>query len=235
VSFISMIQEVCGRIGIVKPNAVISNTDPQIIQLASIANGEGQDLARRYAWQILQKETSFTTVATQVQGAIGTIAPGYRYIINDTIWNRSLRRPVFGPNSPQTWQQQKAFNINGPWNQFRIQNDNINFFPTPTAGQSCFFEYISKYWCTSQDGSASRTSWLADSDVGLLDEEIMQLGIIWRWKQTKGLQYAEDMASYERFVADATARDGGKQRLNLAGSTHDLYPAILVPAGSWPL
>jgi hypothetical protein len=126
---LQIIQTVCKRVGIVSPNSAIGSTDQQIIQLVSLSEEEGQEQAKRYPWQVLQGEATFTTVAAQVQGNMDTIAPGWDYIVNDTIWNRSLRRPVYGPRSPQDWQQQKAMQINGPFNSFRIIGGQINFYP----------------------------------------------------------------------------------------------------------
>ena len=69
---------------------------------------EGQTLADRYPFEALQREATFTTVATQVQTALSSVTTGFNYIVNDTIWNRTLRRPVYGPKSQQDWQQSKA-------------------------------------------------------------------------------------------------------------------------------
>ena len=234
-SLLTLITQVCSRIGsVAAPSSVSSSSDPQIIQLMALANEEGQDLCRRYPWQRLQNESHFTTVATESQGAIGTLAgSGFDYVLNDIMWNRSLRRPVFGPLTAQDWQQLKAQNITGPWNQFRIRGSNVLFIPAPTAGQSIYFEWLSKYWCTGAGGDAE--TWAADADTAYLDETVMVSGIIWRWKQYKGLEYAEDYNKYERQVADLMARDGGKQRLNL-NSGNIGYPAgTFVPIGSWNL
>lgn len=231
-SLLTIIQEACSLIGILKPNAVYSSTDQQIVQLRSIANEEGQELAR-YPWQSLTLEATFTTVASESQGVITAIAPGYKSIINNTIWNRSLLRPVFGPMSPSEWQQLKAQTMSGPFNQFRIVGNLIKFTPVPTAGESCYFEYLTKNWVTSGDGLTSRSAWGADDDISLLDEDLMTSGIIWRWKQIKGLQYAEDFNKYERHKMDLQATNGGKPTLNLNGTSLDIYPGVIVPSGSW--
>lgn len=231
-SCLQIIQTACRRIGILSPNAAISSTDAQIIQLLSLSEEEGQEQAKRYTWQALQNEATFTTVAAQVQTTVAAITTGFNYIVNDTIWNRTLRRPVYGPKSQQDWQQAKAMQINGPFNSFRIIADSINFYPSPVAGQSCYFEYISKNWI---DTSAASTSsiWTNDADTPKLDDQLMILGTIWRWKAEKGLDYAEDYAKYERMIADAMARDGGKSTLNMSGAKYDIQPGIFVPAGSW--
>ena len=231
---LQIIQSVAKRIGIPSPNTVVSSQDPQIIQIAELSNEEGQEQAARYQWQNLLQEASFTTLAAELQGTMATIAPGMNYILNDTIWNRTLRRPVFGPRTPQSWQQQKAFAINGPWSSFRVKGDELYMYPTPTAGQSCYFEYISKNWCESTV-NITYASWSADTDVSLLDERLMILGTVWRWKAAKGLEYAEDFAKYERALADVMGRDGSKDWINLSNTKYDIYPGVVVPAGSWSL
>lgn len=230
---LSIIQDVCGRLGLPAPTSVVGNTDVQISNLLSLCNEEGQELAARYEWSALQNEATYTTLATEIQGAIATIAPGLNYIINDTIWNRSLRRPVFGPKTPQGWQQNKAFAINGPWSNFRIMGGQLKMYPVPTAGESCYFEYISKYWCTDSTGATGRSAFAADDDLPVLDEQLITLGTIWRWKKLKGFEYAEDFSTYERRVLDAMGRDGSKDWLSISNTKYDIFPGVVVPAGSW--
>ena len=232
---LQIVQSICKRIGIPSPNAALSSADPQIIQVVELCNEEGQELARRTPWTALQNEATYTTLAAEDQGSLAAIAPGLNFIINDTIWNRSLRRPVFGPKSPQSWQQNKAFAINGPWSNFRIKGNHLYMYPTPTAGESCYFEYVSKYWCTDSSGATGRYAWSADDDVSVLDDQIIVLGVVWRWKQMKGFEYSEDFNKYERAVMDAMARDGSKDWLSLTNTKYDVFPGVIVPAGSWNL
>lgn len=238
-NLLQLVQSACRRIGILAPNAVMSSTDPQIIQLLELSNEEGRELAFRYPWQALQREATFTTVATQVQTTLYAVTTLFSYIVNDTIWNRDLRRPVYGPNSQQDWQQAKAMQINGPFNRFRIIQNAINFYPIPTAGQHCYFEYLTSGWVMSLPNNAIPINdglsdvWTNDEDLSLLDDDLLILGMVWRWKAAKGLAYAEDFNKYEARLLDLQNRDAGKQQLNMAGAKYDIVPAVLVPAGSW--
>jgi len=228
---LQIIQTACKRIGILSPNAAVTATDQQIIQLVALAEEEGQELATRYPWEALQVEATFTTVAAQVQTTLAAITTGFDYIVNDTIWNRTLRRPVYGPKSQQDWQQSKALQINGPFNSFRIIADAINFYPNPVAGQTCAFEYQSRAWVNTASGTSD--TWTSDTDTPKLDGQLLVLGIIWRWRASKGLDYAEDFTKYERRVADAMARDGSKPKLDMSGALPDIQPVVLVPRGSF--
>lgn len=171
------------------------------------------------------------TVATQIQGAISTIAPGYNYIVNETIWNRTLRRPVYGPKSEQDWQQAQAMQINGPFNSYRIIGDSLNFYPAPAASQTCAFEFISRNWVTTTASTAS--AWVADTDTPKVDEQLLVLGTIWRWKEAKGLSFEADFQKYQKRLTDRLGRDGGKPILSMAGAKYDIQPGIFVPAGNW--
>ncbi len=190
-------------------------------------------MSDQYDWQALTVETSFTTVAQQVQGQLSTICPNLKNIINDTIWNRDLRRPVFGPLAAQRYEQLQAMVMQGPWNQFIIQGNNLIFFPVPQAGQHCWFEYTSQNWCQSASGVA-QSRFSADTDVLLLREDVFKLGMEWRWKKAKGLDYAQDFVDYETMLQNAKARDGSKDVINMGDVKYDIYPGILIPSGSWP-
>jgi hypothetical protein len=58
-------------------------------------------------------------------------------------------------------------------------------------------------------------------------------GLKWRWKKEKGLDYAEDLRTYETQVKDAMGRDGGKRVLNMNGCPSDAMPGVFIPQGSW--
>jgi len=221
---LTLVQTACARLGFLKPAAVVTSVDPQVQQFLALANEEGQSLSEATNWQALRKEGLFTTVAAQQQGTIATIAPGCKFIVNDTIWNRTLRMPVFGPLSPQQWQQQAAMFYQGHWNQFRIFDDTINFIPTPPAGQNCAFEYVSRNWT-----AAGFESFQDDNDASLLDEKLMVLGVIWRFKQAKGLDFTTDLTKYQRQLTNLIARETPKPILDLGG---DIYDGVGIPVGN---
>lgn len=230
---LTIIQDVAQRVNLPSPTSAAQSADPQVIQLVALANKEGEWLSNK-DWQVLTRETSFVTTAVQLQTTLDVTAPGLKNIINDTIWNRDLRRPVYGPMTAQRYQQVQAAVFAGPWNQFIIQGNDILFFPVPTAGQTCWFQYTTQNWCESSGGTG-QARFVMDSDVLLLREDLFKLGVEWRWKKAKGLEYAQEFADYEDFMADALARDGTKDIINMGSARYDIFPGVLVPSGSWPI
>lgn len=198
-------------------------------------NEAGQELAARATWQALKNEAVFTTVPAMVQGTIQALAgPGYAFMVNNTMWNRSQRRPIFGPLSDADWQQIQAMFVAGPFIQYHIEGNQLQFFPVPAAGQTVAFEWVSNLWCTSSTG-APQTSLLTDTDLALLDERVITLDALWRFKRANQLAYDEDYNKAQAAIEDLIARDGSKPTLNLKGAETDFFPGVLVPAGNFTL
>jgi hypothetical protein len=234
-TLLTLVQKTCRRINLNIPNSAYANADPQIQQIVELCNEEGQSSAERYPWQVLRAEGSFTTVATETQTTLSTCAPGFKYLINNTFFDRTLQREIRGPVSPTEWQLLKAQQLTGPYYQYTVRGNSILFNPIPTAGESVYFEYISKNWVSNAAASNTDSTFSADDDYALLDEDIMLMGIIWRWKQVKGFEYGEDFNKYEARIADAMARDGTKPTISMNGSNVDVYPGVRVPSGNWNL
>jgi hypothetical protein len=232
-SLLTLIQDVATELNLNSPSTVIGNTNKEVIQLLSLANREGKYLSRRYGWQVITTEATFTSVATESQGAMTTLAgTSFGWIKNDTVWNRTQNRPLIPVDDVQ-WQQMKSSQVTGPFESFRIRGGNFVVQPTMTAGETVAFEWVAKNFCESSGGT-DQARWAADSDVGLLDEDIMAAGILWRWKKAKGLDYAEDFNTYESLVADAMTRDGAKKRVSLRGGRSSRFLGNgNVKEGSW--
>lgn len=233
-SLLTMIQSVTDDLGINKPTTIIGNTSDDIEQLLALANNEGRDMASRYQWSALLKENTFTFQTQKDQGELnGTVVTDsdVDYIINDTIWDRTENIPLFGPMSPVLRQAHEAFSISGPYPRYYIRGKNLYFDTVPSANTGAF-EYKSKWWCESSAG-AGRAKWAADTDVGRLDENLMALGITWRWLRRKGMDYSEEMRTYEMRIVDKMAQDGTKRTISLDRTTDERKPGIIVPEGNW--
>lgn len=220
-SFLEIIQAAARLLGISVPSSAVGSSDTDTLQLLELLNQEGRDLSARYGWEVLMREVTFTTVATESQGTLASIIStndsghDIRYIVNDTIWNRTQRWAVLGPRAPRVWQAYKALSFSGPFSQYRIRGGSLLFNPAPSAGDTCVFEYLDKRWLTNSGGTTYYREVNADTDVPLLSDEIMLAGLRWRWRAAKKLDYSEEFNTYERMVLDAEVRDGTKKTLNL--------------------
>ena len=232
---LSTIQYFCGRTQLPVPLTVLGTTDKQILQVLRLLEEEGTDLSKRGDWQALTLEVSHTTLAAEDQGAMTSIATnGFRYIKNQTLWDRTSRLPVCGPLDSQDWQAMKAMVQTGPRYRYRIRGGKLLVNPSPPASDSWYFEYVSKNWILGVDGITYKQYFTLDTDTILLPEDLVLMGLRWRWKKEKNLDYAEDFNSYEAQVKNDLGRDGGKKTIYMDNQGWEgPRPGIVVPSGSW--
>lgn len=234
-TMLTIVQQFCQRTGLPKPSTVYGSTDTKVLQIMALLEEEGNDLAVAGAWQELQFQASHTTIAAEDQGAIDSIATnGFRYIKNQTIWDRTTKLPVLGPMSDKEWQALKAVIVTGPRYRFRIRGNHLLVNPAPPAGSAWYFEYQSKNWILEDDGVTYASSFSDDDDTPLLPESLLLSGLRWRWKKEKGLDYSEDFRTYEMQKKDALGRDGGKPIVYADNNPwRGPLPGIWVPDGNW--
>ena len=229
-TLLSIIRDVAGRLSLPQPTIVVTSTDKQVIQLLALANEEGKSLASRTRWQALVEEQTFVTVAAAIQAT--ALPADFDRFIDNSFFNRSTRRPMTGPISPRQWQWIQAQPVySTAYLMFRQRTGQFIITPTPPAGQTIAYEYVSKNWALSATSQA-QSSFLADTDTSLLDEELIGLGLRWRFLRAKGLDYAEEMATYEAQVEQAVARDGGAAALSISPGPIDLN-RVNLPDGNF--
>ena len=229
-TLLTMIQDACDLIPLARPSAVVSSTAQEVRELLGVAQEEGLELSRRYDWQKLTKEKTFTSVATETQTSM--VPSDLDRFVAETFWNRSKRRPFRGPVTAQEWQQVKSWTTSPVPEIFRYRGGDILVQPVPTAGDTFAYEYVSTQWCESSGGT-DQSAWAADADVGLLPERLMKLGIIWRWKAMKSFPFETDYQLYESQVQQAILRDKPQRTVNMALGERTRRPGIVVPDGDW--
>jgi len=220
-------------LGIPQPTAVFGNTNAQVVQLASLMNQEGQELADYHQWQALTKSNSFTTVAIQPQA--GAIPSDFARFVNNSMWDQTTARPVKGPISEQSFQMFQAFPVYTNVNPVFLMRENVIIFqPAPAAGDTVAYSYISNQWCQSSGGTG-QTAFAADSDTAKIPENLITLGVIWRFKKAKGFDYSEEYRTYQSQRQETISRDGGAPNLNMTYGLNRVSPfAANILSGNWP-
>lgn len=116
-------------------------------------------------------------------------------------------RPCVAIYRDGDWAELKSRNWAGVQRYFRLRGSEIDFFkPVPTGG-IVTLSYVSKNWVTKSDGTTPKEIWNIEDDVSLLPGHILQLGVIWRFRRHKGLQYLDRKVEYEAELARAISDD----------------------------
>jgi hypothetical protein len=78
--------------------------------------------------------------------------------------------------------------------RFLLRKPTIEVAPVPAGVVT--LEYVSSYWVRSTDATL-RPGFLDDSDVSLIPEDIIVLGMKWRWRRMKGRPFDDELTEYE--------------------------------------
>lgn len=129
----------------------------------------------------------------------------YEHMIVQTQWDRGFRWQLLGPLDAQEWQVLKSgISPTGPRRRFRIMNNLLYIDPIPYDTNQLVLEYYSNNWCQNNAGQ-TQALWQNDTDTYILDDDTFILGLIWRFRMAKGLDYSEErqmwLDSINRFKA----------------------------------
>lgn len=167
----------------------------------------------------------------------------FDHYIGDTWWDVTNHWILFGPDSPQRYQQEVSGIVTtGPRRHFRqlgrATGNNYRLWPPIATQENNFsleFQYISLYAVQAVAGTYQQR-FTADTDVPTLEDEMLVMDLKWRFFQIKQLDYAPLQAEFLDYVNRRIAQDGGNTVLSLAhgGVSDYLISPAQVPDGNWP-
>lgn len=188
-TLLSIAQAAADEVQIIRPGSIVGNVNDDARRFLRYANKVGTRLMKAYPWQALRKETTFTATGTETQSSV--LASDFDRMVAETFWNRTGRVLVTGPVSPVRWNGLKAGDSGGTPRRFILRGNAILTAPAFAGGESCAFEYVSDLWVdTDGDGAGDASSWQADDDTALIDEELILYGIVYEWLASEELDSA---------------------------------------------
>ena len=99
---------------------------------------------------------------------------------------------------------------------FRIEGSRIYIHPTPNVtGDTIAFDYYSRNTVVLQSDSSHASDWASDNDTSRFDEELLTMGLKWRFLQSKGMPFEPEYKEYEAIKDELTADNGGKRMITL--------------------
>ncbi len=195
------------------PASIIGNENETAVLSLALINRALLEVRRRSNWDQLTVRHTVTTVATQEEYPLPS---DFKKFITMTWWDKTNRWPVEGPVTAAVWEALKTSIVTGTIRRVvRIfkgatSNDRkIFIFPTPpTSGDEITLEYISD-GLVQDTGGTLKTTFTADTDVSLLDEDVVALCFKWRFLQAQGQPYVEEFRDCEAAIADLIGDNGG--------------------------
>jgi len=193
-----------------RPATIAANTNPDAQNALRIINKCGKWMQKAYDWQILRKEQTFTSIAAETQ--TGALPSDFDRFIPETFWDRSSNNLITGPVSPVEWQGLKVQSFSSQNKKFALRGGAILTQPALAVGVSCAFEYIKVNWCAAAGGGADKAAFTIDTDVALIDEELLTRAAILEYLAGEGQPYTKalrDFTDYFDRVTNIEVADGG--------------------------
>lgn len=213
-TLLTICTDAADEVGINRPSSIVGNVSPDAQKLLRLAKKVGLMCMKKFPWQILRKEQTFTALATEEQ--TGILPSDFDRIVTETFWDRSTPRLLTGPITPVEWQGLKAKSYTGPPPKFIIRGGALLTIPAFGGGEALAFEYVSSKWCQSS-GSTPQTTWAADTDTGIISEELITLGVIFEYLDGEGQPAATALAKFTDYWNTLVQNDQPNARIMSAG------------------
>jgi hypothetical protein len=140
----------------------------------------------------------------------------------------STRRACLPVLTNGQWTYLTDYGNAGAYRYYRMSGDEdagfeIEFYRPLGSGEKVTVSYISRNWMRSSGGTAG-DAWTAETDVLALPSKVIELGVIWRTRQKKGLPYSDIMAEYEIAISRKANQARQVKMIDMAGSNPNRKP-----------
>lgn len=216
-----LLDSVNDEIGFDRANSYYVSQDPNIRTLVACAQRSAQSL-RDLRLQKLVRQASIDladgedTDDDRIKKY--SLPDDFFAVVPDTTYQFGRADPAQLPTPAETWAYLKSrAGPEGLRVRARIIDDELYVF-SPDVAQTFVFEYISDkpVAVAGPVVSASATSsvtFTKDTDVWTLDDSLIELDIIWRYKQKKGLDWQSDKQISDDYQVLLRGRDQGAQTI----------------------
>lgn len=190
------------------PNTLFSAQDPLQIKMQEIIQEAALDLSQRHDWRVLTRLCTLTADGNTEDFPLP--ADYGRMLLKGDVHSSQWLLTYQAANDMDEWLNLKRFmpaQVPGYW---ALYGGQIHIIPPPPSGEQPAFGYITKNIATGADGKPKLT-FDTDTDTFALDENLLKMSVIWRWKQAEGLDYSEDMQNCELLFSQLAAKDKGSK------------------------
>lgn len=218
------------RIMGVRPAVFFSSANALEGDLAELVNAVARDIIKSHDWRVLTKLCTLTgdgvSEGFNLPDDYDRMQKGVSLQSSGTPHHRY--QPCVDPDEWLTLKTRHGASLSEKWIKFGGQ---IHLMPKPALGQEVKFFYQGNWYATDENGVAKRR-FDRDNDSFVLDEDLLTLGLIWRYRQQKRLDFTDDQALFEKAFnelagADKGARVFAEGHAPLRSNASTAFPGVL--------
>ncbi len=224
---LSACQSAATKLNQPRPATVFGSTAPFAQELGDLANETATAIAKAHEWQVLTKLATLTGDASTTSFALPSDYD--RLPLKANLLTSQFSSPLTQARDLDEWLDFQIRPFIGAPGYWIILGGEVQVVPAIDTGVTAQYYYIG-----NQYAGGAKSAFTLDADTFLLPERLLTLGIVWRWKAQKGLEYAEHLKNYEIALAEEAGRDRGGRILSMGRRRisygADLaYPGTIVP------
>lgn len=198
-----------------RPATIAGNNDPAALQYLRLINKVGTRLMRLYLWNDIRKENTFVSVAGEDQ--TGAIPSDFDRFVPETTWDRDSNNLISGPISAVEWNGLKVQTFSSQNKKFVYRGGSFLTQPVLGVGVNVAFEYMSNEWCTDTTGATGKTAMAVDTDIAILDEELIKAIVKYEWLKDEGLPYMDAARDAGDALDLLTNNDASSENIAVVG------------------
>jgi hypothetical protein len=209
-TILSVCQNAAKYIGIDVPSGVFASTQRELVELAEIAQEMAGRIVDGHDWQLLSRVATITG-----DGSTETfdLPSDYSRMLKEAhVWSSSLETALSHIQSLDEWLELDVQSFDFVINAWTIYGGQMHIKPALASAVTAKYFYQSNLIVQPSSGS-NKAAFTADDDTFRLSERLLTLGIVWRWKESKGQPYQEPMQDYEELKSRLVLSDKGSKKI----------------------
>lgn len=226
-SFLTAAQSAAIRLVGRRPSTFFSSTAQFELEITDLANEVAADIVKRKDWRKLTKLKEMVgdgvTAGFDLPSDYDHLPTGMQVAVKEwTAWRYIAAGDL---NEWLDYINGEPMLSPGAW---IILDEQMQFQPPVESGKTAQYYYVSKNIVRAENGDAKST-FTADSDAMIYDERLLTLGLIWRWRAQKRLEYSEDLANFENLIQEVAGEDKGASILVAKSSRWPFRSSMAYP------
>jgi hypothetical protein len=214
-ALIDILNDVLAQSSFLERSSFANSSDPDDKQMVAIANRTQIEVREFYPWMLARKVLVIPLVSGQTEYALPA---DFSEIVPDSAWETDGSRKIDVPVPDTRWYMYKFSTLSDAGTlRARVYGKTLEVQKDFAGTNSITLEYDSTSSIESGTGTP-KEKFTEDTDVWLLDEEVLTLGIQANWAVAKMLPQANAwMQNYMDNMGEAVGRTTGGQTIGGPG------------------
>ena len=147
---------------------------------------------------------------------------------------QNTRRPCVSVSDDGQWEYMKELGSAGAYRFYRLRGydgaRSIDLYQPLEASSTIVIGYVSRNWIVGD-----KAAFTSNDDVSMFDRRLLEAGIVFRFRERKGLEYADKHAEYEALLARMANDTRARRKVTFGGvgvrGVFDVPVPDYIPAG----